>query len=154
MRTELTARDIMQTDAVVVSPETSLPEARDVLLRHRSNGAVVCDDQGLVGVIGFSDIVRVALGKDFDDFPENAFYLNCPAVLQAELSAGLSEQLDDKFVEEAMTTELYTVSPDDRLSVVALTMRHHRLFRVVVVEGKSVVGLITALDLLQVLENH
>lgn len=154
MRSELTARDIMQTDVVIVSPETGLTEARDLLLRHRSSGAVVCDDQGIIGVVSVADIIRVALAKDFDDFPENTFYLGFPAFFQAELVGSLAEQLDDKYVEEAMTTELYSVAPDDRLSVVALTMRHHRLHRVVVTEGKKVVGLITALDLLQVLENH
>lgn len=154
MSVEIQARDIMQTSVICVSIDASLAEARDLLVRHRISGAPVVDEDSLlVGVISLSDIVRVGLAKDSDDFPDNAFFLGLPNVYGAELSS-LTEQLEDRTVEEAMSTEVYTSSPDDRLSVLAVTMRHHRIHRLIITEGKKVVGIVTAFDLIQVLENH
>lgn len=154
MRREIQARDIMQSNVISVNPGTSLKEARDLLSRHRIGGAPVVDENGeLVGVISLVDIARVGLSKDIDDFPENAYFSGGAGLYGGELFA-LNDQLEERVVEEAMTQGVYTCSPDDRLSVLALTMRHHRIHRLIVTEGKRVVGIVAAFDLIQVLENH
>ncbi len=150
---EILTRDIMQPNVICVAPDTSLAEVRDLFIRHRISGAPVVDEDGLAGVISMTDIVRSALSKDSDEYPENTFFVGLPPMYGGELGT-LKEQLEDKIVEDAMTTDVYTVSPDDRLSVVAVTMRHHKIHRVIVTEGRKVVGIVSALDLIQVLENH
>ena len=154
MNTEIQARDIMQTDVITVSPEMSLGEVRDIFVRNRISGAPVVDEDGLCGVISQADIVRVAMNKDFDDFPESSFFLGFPAFYTGELSSGLSEGLDERYVEEAMTEHVFSVTPEERVSVIAVMMRQHRIHRVIVVEDRKVVGILTALDLIQILENH
>jgi CBS domain-containing protein len=154
MPREIQARDIMQSAVISVTPSTSLGELRDLLIRHRIGGAPVVDENGeLVGVISLVDIARVGLSKDVDDCPENTYFAGGTGLYGGELAA-LGEQLDERVVEEAMNTEVYTCSPDDRLSVLALTMRHHKIHRLIVTEEKRVVGIVTAFDLIQVLENH
>ncbi len=150
---EILTREIMQSNVICVSPEASLTEVRDLFVRHRISGAPVVDEEGLVGVISMTDVIRTAFSKDSEDYPENAFFVGLPPMYGSEIGS-LGEQLEDKIVEDAMTTDVYTVSPDDRLSVVAVTMRHHKIHRVIVTEGKQVVGIVSALDLIQVLENH
>ncbi len=154
MTSEIQAKDIMRTEVICVSVDSTLAEARDLLVRQRISGAPVVDEDGtLMGVLALSDIVRVGLARDTDDFPENAYFLGIPNIYGAEL-ASIADQLEDRGVEEAMSTEVYTAAPDDRLSVLAVAMRHHRLHRLIVTEGKKVVGIVTAFDLIQVLENH
>ena len=153
MNREIQAKDIMQMNVICVTPDASLAEVRDLFVRHRISGAPVVDEEGLVGVISLSDLVRVGLAKDVDDFPENSYFIGLPLLYGAELNT-LQEQLEDRVVEEAMSTEVYTVAADDRLSVLAVTMRHHKIHRLIITEGKKVVGIVTALDLIQVLENH
>lgn len=46
-----------------------------------------------------------------------------------------------------MTTDLYTVGPDDSLGDARRLLLSHRIHHVPVVEGKSLVGLITTYDL-------
>jgi CBS domain-containing protein len=153
MSREIQARDIMQMNVICVSPEASLAEVRDLFIRHRISGAPVVDEEGLIGVISLSDIARVGLAKDVEDFPENSYFIGLPLLYGAELNS-LQEQLEDRVVEEAMSTEVYTASADDRISVLAVTMRHHRIHRLIITEEKKVVGIVTAFDLIQVLENH
>lgn len=154
MSRNLIARDVMQGRIITLSPEMTLATARDVLARHRITGAPVVDENGeLVGAISQTDIVRTVLGKETDDYPENSYFVGLPPMLTSELNA-LSEQLNERTVEDGMTTDVYTVSPDDRLSVLAVTMRHHRIHRLIVVEQKKVVGIVSTLDLIQILEDH
>lgn len=153
MRRELQAADIMQTNVLCLNPEMTLLEAKDILLRHRISGAPVIEGGQLVGVLSLSDIVRVGLSKEADDFPENSYFLGLPPIYGAELGTA-NEHLEDRLVEEAMATQVYTASPDDRISVLAVSMRQHRIHRLVVVDSGKVVGIITTFDLLQMLENH
>ena len=114
----------MQGRVITVSPEMTLGTARDILTRHRITGAPVVDENGeLIGALSQTDIVRTILAKETDDYPENSYFIGLPPMLTSELNT-LSEQLNERTVEDAMTTDVYTVSPDDRLSVVAVTMRH------------------------------
>jgi len=151
---EIQAKDLMQPNVICVTADTTLAEARDLFVRHRIGGSPVIDEEGnLVGVISLSDIARVGLAKDSDDFPDNAYFMAGPSLYGGDLS-GLTEQLEERVVEEAMSTDVYTASPEDRISILAVTMRHHRIHRLIITEGKRVVGIVTAFDLIQVLENH
>ena len=51
-------RDVMTRDVVTLTPEMSLQEAADVLLRYRIHGAPVVDAAGmLVGMVSVIDLV-------------------------------------------------------------------------------------------------
>ena len=158
MSRNLTARDVMQGRVITVSPGMSLATAREIFARHRITGAPVVDENGdLVGAISQTDIARIILQKESDDYPENSYFIGLPAFLGGSMgieATNLAEQLATRTIEEAMTTDVYTVSPDDRLSVLAVTMRHHRIHRLIVVEQRRVVGIVSTLDLIQILEDH
>ncbi len=151
---EIQAKDLMQPNVICVTAETTLAEARDLFVRHRISGSPVIDEEGnLIGVVSLADIARVGLAKDTDDFPDNSFFISGPSLYGGDLS-GITEQLEERVVEEAMSTDIYTCAPDDRISVLAVAMRHHRIHRLIITEGRRVVGIVTAFDLIQVLENH
>lgn len=148
----------MQGRVITVSPGMSLATARDIFGRHRITGAPVVDENGeLVGAVSQTDIARLILQKENDDYPENSYFIGLPPFLGGSLgadAANVADQLAARTVEEAMTTDVYTVSPEDRISVLAVTMRHHRIHRLIVVEQRRVVGIVSTLDLIQILEDH
>jgi CBS domain-containing protein len=53
-----------------------------------------------------------------------------------------------------MTEKVYTVPKYDDVSVAARIMRNHQIHRVVVTHEQKVVGVISAFDLLQLVESH
>lgn len=57
-------------------------------------------------------------------------------------------------VSSIMTTKVYTVPKYDDVSVAARIMRNHKIHRVVVTHEQKVVGMISAFDLLKLVENH
>ena len=53
-----------------------------------------------------------------------------------------------------MTEKVYTVPQYDDVSTAARVMRNHRIHRVVVTHEKKVVGMLSAFDLLKLVEGH
>jgi len=52
------ARDIMTTDVVTLTPDMSVSEAADVLVRYRIHGAPVVDADGqMIGMVSLVDLV-------------------------------------------------------------------------------------------------
>ena len=57
-------------------------------------------------------------------------------------------------VSRIMTEKVYTVPKYDDVSVAARIMRNHRIHRVVVTHEQKVVGVLSAFDLLELVESH
>jgi len=57
-------------------------------------------------------------------------------------------------VSQLMTEKVYTVPQYDDVSIAARVMRNHRIHRVVVTHEKKVVGILSAFDLLRLVEDH
>jgi CBS domain-containing protein len=51
-----------------------------------------------------------------------------------------------------MTSPVHTLSPDSYVATAAALMRRHRHHHVVVLEGQKIVGIVSSLDLLGLLE--
>jgi len=60
----------------------------------------------------------------------------------------------DAPVSTIMTERVLTVPKYDDVSIAARVMRNHRIHRVVVTHEQKVVGVLTAFDLLKLVENH
>ena len=57
-------------------------------------------------------------------------------------------------VSTIMTEKVYTVPMYDDVSVAARIMRNHKIHRVIVTHEQKVVGVLSAFDLLQLVESH
>ncbi len=57
-------------------------------------------------------------------------------------------------ISSVMTKKVYTVPKYDDVSIAARVMRNHGIHRVVVTHEKQVVGLLSAFDLLKLVESH
>ena len=66
----------------------------------------------------------------------------------------LAEHADATPVSSFMSTHAYTVASNDGPHVAARIMRNHHLHHVVVVDGHRVVGIVSAYDLLELVEGH
>ena len=57
-------------------------------------------------------------------------------------------------IKGVMTEKVYTVPQYDDVSIAARVMRNHRIHRVVVTHEQKVVGMLSAFDLLKLVEGH
>ena len=113
---------------MTVSPETSLRDIHRMFLEEEIHGAPVVDDDGRVcGVISSLDLLRP--GAD-------------------DIDSGEPERLTAM---DVMTRELVSVSPNLPIADVAQTMREHHVHRVLVIEDRELLGVLTTFDLLRAL---
>ncbi len=154
----LTARDIMQTKVVTVTPDMSLSEVSDLLFQHRITGAPVVEKGrvhapgGVLGVISRSDLVRFPLyqGTVTSILSEHFRELSAAQGETSEtpsMPSDLKQILSAHTAREAMAMNPVCVSPDTPVREVAQALVSDHLHRALVLENEELVGLISALDI-------
>ena len=125
---ELKVGDIMEENWPTLSPEQTVEDAIKLFAESSISGAPVVEDGRLAG---FLDILGgiIPLG-DWDEYRREALK-----------SAGVT-------VDEVMTREVKTVSPEDSLSEAATIMAEERIKLLPVAEEGQLRGVVTRMDIL------
>lgn len=145
---DVTARDIMTTEVVTVSPEMSIRELATVFARSAISGAPVVDGGGrLVGIVTEGDIIV----QDADlHFPH---YIQIfESIIYVESVRKFEERFRKAFgarVEDIMSREVMTVAPTTTLHEIATLMADRNVNRVPVLDGDRLVGIITRADIVR-----
>lgn len=180
----LKLRDIMTTDVVTLTPDTTLRDAADLLARRHLSGAPVVRHGGIVGVISTSDLLEFAASHpgvptdheleptwaDIEAATEPAppseeppdTYFTDPWELVDEsvpeppttVEGPEWSALDEHTVEEVMTRRLYLVAPDDDVAEAAGLMHRVGIHRVIVADAGSLVGVVTVSDIARAVAQH
>jgi CBS domain-containing protein len=145
-----TVADIMERDVVTVRPEDTVETLLRALREHELPGVPVVNGGGrCIGIVTESDLV---LRDEEED-------LHLP--LQIELFGGTVflgpvKRFEDRFkkaiaakVEDMMTRDPLTVSPETDVHEAARLIAEHRHNRLPVVEHGRLVGVVTRLDVLE-----
>lgn len=137
------AHQVMNRQVVTVTPETSIVDAANIMLRQRISGLPVVDSTGrLVGVVSEGDFIRRAeIGAE----KTRGRWL---ALLTGSEAAGIA-RAQGRTVGEIMTATPLTIVEDTPLADVAQTMETHGVKRLPVLRGERLVGIVTRSDLLQ-----
>ncbi len=148
--TALLAKDLMTAAVGSVGPRLPLSELERALAQLRVSGLPVVDEQGeLVGVVSRFDVIRAVSGAEAEAESMLAYYRE---VAGAEPPAGEASRMAGERaaalrVEDVMVKDLLTVRPDQPAREVAGVLARHRVHRVLVVDGRRLLGLISALDI-------
>lgn len=140
----------VMTDPVTVTPDTTLADAARVMLARRAGSVQVIDDAGLlVGMLTESDLLRrPELETEGRHVSWLKVFLN-----ETPLTVDYTAMHNLK-VSDVMTRELLFAAPEDSLMEVAVSMQHHDVKRLPVVEDGTLVGIIGINDLLGVLNQQ
>jgi CBS domain-containing protein len=151
-----TARDVMQTQVLTVSPHDPLHTVQRLFYEEGIHGAPVVDDLGqLQGIITSTDILRAAIEAHDVEPAAPAYFsgdLDLAHGVWGMAPEDFRERLQDVTVADFMTEQLVQVAPDTPIPVVARTLREHQVHRVLVVERDRLCGIVSAFDLVGLLE--
>lgn len=141
--------ELMNPDVVCLSPKTSVRDAARLLGERGVSGAPVVDEAGaLLGVVTQNDLARFAARRLTVD-QTGAFFTDEPEY--ADLRSTPADHLRTP-VERVMSVPVYTVSRDAGVAVAANILRERRVHRLVVTERGRLVGMLSTLDLMRVVE--
>lgn len=132
-------RDWMSTDVITVTPETTLPEAHQIMTNEEIRRLPVVDERGrLVGIITIGDI------RSAEPSPATSLSIWEMNYLLSSLK-----------IEKIMTRHPRTIGADATLAEAARTMLEYRVSGLPVVdEGMQVIGIITESDIFTMVVLH
>ncbi len=143
-----TARDIMTTPVITVSPDTSIKELVRILGEHRINGAPVMDkDSRLVGIVTEADVVDQCKKfhiPSFFNFLDGIIFLEDPSILEKEI-----KKMSGTTVGDICTTEVKTVAPDTPVQDIATLMAEEHIQTIPVMDGDRLVGVVGRWDVVK-----
>ena len=145
-----TAKDIMTSEVITISPDTDVAQAAKLLLTSRINGVPVVDDAGeLVGILCQSDLIiqqkNIPLPSLFT-FLDGFIPLTPSKNLDKEV-----EKIAATKVSDAMTADPVTVGPDTGIEEIAALMVEKNYHTLPVVDGDKLVGIVGKEDVLRTL---
>ncbi len=134
-----TVGDAMTSDVVTVHPDDPFKQVVQVLAARGVDAAPVVDETGeLLGVVSGSDLTC-----HDEEVPPLPSLVHKAVRLHARKARGRTAR-------ELMTSPARTLAPDALVVDALHDMAHHRVGRLVVVEGGRVVGILTRSDVLKV----
>jgi CBS-domain-containing membrane protein len=138
----------MTRDPVVIAPEASVMQAVQRMLQHRIGGLPVIDASGaLVGILTESDLLRrTELGTVRRGNPRWLEFLIGSGKLADEHVQSCSRKIS-----EIMTVEVFTASEEASVADVVDVMEKHDVRRVPILQGKTVIGIVSRSDLVRAL---
>ncbi|MBR9861678.1 CBS domain-containing protein [bacterium] len=126
-KTDRYISDYMTTNIITFTPEDSVYDAMQTLLKHRISGAPVVDDKGaLIGVLSEGDCLKEIVKGQYDNRPNQTGKVG-----------------------DHMTTNVTTISKDMTILDAANFFLSRRFRRFPVVNDGKLVGLITQTDLMR-----
>ena len=142
------AKDIMTSEVITLTPETSITQAAQTLLNRRINGCPVVDASGkLVGILCQADLVvqqkRLSMPSVFT-LLDGVLPLSSRSSLDKEM-----EKIAATTVEQAMSLNPKYVSPETTVEDIATLMAQHNFHTLPVVDNSRVVGVIGMEDILR-----
>jgi CBS domain-containing protein len=155
---DMTVSSVMRHEVLAVEAGWSLDQLADFLVNKSISGApVTAADGQLVGVVSLTDIVRQSQlqdqSMDRDDTHDVYLY-----ELERRMDRDELRELHVQYeapvrVLDIMTPMIFSVSEDTSVQEVADTMLKGGIHRVFVTRDKKLVGIVTALDMLQVIRD-
>jgi len=118
----LKAKDVMSNRVITISKGKNLYDAIQLLVCGQISGLPVVDDQNkMIGIITEKDVLNFVF----------------------------SGNLKNTAVEEVMTKDVVSFSPETEVETIALSIGHDRFRRVPIVEGDKVVGIVSRRDIIR-----
>ncbi|MGM0420671.1 MAG: CBS domain-containing protein [Bacillota bacterium] len=141
-----TAQDIMTKEVITVGPDTSVEEAAEIMSKNDISGLPVIEEGNLIGIVTEKDLIIKNKKLHFPDYINligGIIYLESYKKFQEEFKKYVAVK-----VEQLMTKEVETISPDTSVEEIADLMSREEVNRLPVLEGDKLVGIVTRKDLI------
>jgi CBS domain-containing membrane protein len=126
-------KDLMTAPVVSLFAEQTLPLAEDIMsFKHLRHLPVVDDNRYVVGLVSHRDILRAQISS-----------------LTGLTKPQTRARQEDVRIEDLMTRDVWTVTPETLASVAGRTLLDHKFGCLPVVEGRFLVGILTERDFLR-----
>ncbi|MBP3730176.1 MAG: CBS domain-containing protein [Mailhella sp.] len=142
-----TAADIMTTEPVTVTRDTTLSQAAKLLLNGHFNGLPVVEDGRLVGMLTQSDLI--SLDKKLET---PGYFLLLGGAIPMQMPGKFSKELRRmaaRTVGEIMTSDPHSIKPETTIDEIATLMVKERFYTLPVEKDGKIIGVVGMEDLIK-----
>lgn len=141
------ARDVMVSPVITVRKSATVREIAKTLLEKRISAVPVIDNVGkLVGIVTESDLMRRAEAGTERPYSWWVHFLAGDAPIAADYVKSHATKIED-----VMTSDVVTASPETPLHAIAALLEDHQIKRVPIVDKVgNLVGIVSRANLIQV----
>lgn len=155
---EISVSDVMNSEVLAAEADWSLDKLAGFLVDNSISGApVTAADGELVGVVSMTDIVRqnrtTGATQGAETTHDVYLYELERHMSREEINVFHTEYESPVQVRDIMTPMIFRVSEDTPVQEVAEMMLKGRIHRVFVTRGSKLTGIVTTLDMLQVIRD-
>jgi CBS domain-containing protein len=137
--------NVMTNLVVMIYPQDPIEEAASRLVRNGISGAPVVKDGKVVGVISEVDIARATIGRASSD--RGLQKADVLSLIMRNVSASKESTCT---VADVMSSQVFTIGPDENLFKAARLLDRHGLKRLSVVDGEGfLMGILARGDLIR-----
>ena len=134
--------ELMNSRPVTVDPKTPLRVVLRLMLRYHLNDILVVDsEQRLAGIVTYSDLSHKLL-PTHKELMEHEEYLTSPLAMEDRF-----RDITDLPVDEIMTSNVITASPDDEALHAGARMTARHIKQLPVVQNHKAIGILSYTDI-------
>jgi len=150
---DVKAADVMTRDVVCVQTTTTLQGLVELFFSKLVSGVPVVEGEKLVGIISKTDLVTHGLEKELSSIlgkkTKGSANVDLP---DFENFLGLDPSHET--VGQVMKSPVITAKPSTSVSEIVRIMLDKKIHRIVITKNEKVVGIITSMDLLHLLDTE
>lgn len=145
---QLTARDVMTADPLVVAPDVEVREAAQQMSENNVGSLPVVDGDRVVGIVTEGDLIMQDVKLEYPTYIHllDGFIMYPPST--ARFESQLKKAVAAK-VEDVMTKNPVTVQADAPIEDVASLLADREVSRLPVLEGERLVGIVSKHDIVR-----
>lgn len=148
----ITAKDFMTKNVHCVNLTTTLEEIAQMVISKRISGLPILDDNGnLAGVISKTDLLTHGLEKELQSLLSDPEHEDDATEL-FDFDNLLGAEPSKVTVEQVMKTNVITASKETSINEIVKLMLKHKIHRIIIVEKHKVIGIVTPMDVLRMID--
>lgn len=146
--------EIMTTGPLVIQADATVSEAARMMRERHIGGLPVLDGTRLVGMITDSDLLSLLNTGDLSDdlwLPSPLEIIEVPIreFINWERTRGALRNISGMKVREVMSVPAITIDQETEISEAAAVMLREKVVRLPVMDGRTLVGIVTRSDIVQ-----
>lgn len=149
----LTARDVMTSDPVTVTPDLPVKDAARLMVDRKIGALPVVEDDKLVGLVTEGDLIMADVKVEFPTYIDllSGFIFYPPSIrrFENELKKAVGAAVKD-----VMTAEPISVTAETTVEDVATLMVDREVSRVPVLDAGRLVGIISKSDIVRAIASE
>ena len=143
--------EVMTTEVISVSPETSVKEVAKLLRDHHIGGVPVVGKQGeILGILGEADLMPKEMPLPFTRITVPSLFKKVVSKEGLDLEE-LYRDMQNTAADQIMETDVITVDADDDVGQACWLLAHHHIKRLPVLRDGKLVGMIARTDIIRIL---